>query len=83
MITMVIMPWISSMLTAVIRAAMVARTVTPCSRNSLIRHIKRVSEDSILDVVLNHTGNFGEQTLCKEFDRDTDLATQGRHSMPV
>ena len=30
----------------------------------------------ILDVVLNHTGNFGEQTLCKEFDRDTDLATQ-------
>ena len=30
----------------------------------------------ILDIVLNHTGNFGEQTLCKEFDRDTDLATQ-------
>ena len=30
----------------------------------------------ILDIVLNHTGNFGEQTLCKEFDRNTDLATQ-------
>ena len=30
----------------------------------------------ILDVVLNHTGNFGEQTLCKEFDRNTDLETQ-------
>ena len=30
----------------------------------------------ILDIVLNHTGNFGEQTLCKEFDRNTDLSTQ-------
>ena len=30
----------------------------------------------ILDIVLNHTGNFGEQTLCKEFDRNTDLETQ-------
>jgi len=24
----------------------------------------------ILDVVLNHTGNFGEETLCKQFTRD-------------
>ena len=25
----------------------------------------------ILDIVLNHTGNFGEEHFCKEFDRDT------------
>lgn len=30
----------------------------------------------ILDIVLNHTGNFGEEKLCKEFDRDTQLANQ-------
>lgn len=31
----------------------------------------------ILDIVLNHTGNFGESTLCKEFERDTHLSNQG------
>ena len=30
----------------------------------------------ILDIVLNHTGNFGEETLCKLFDRDTQLRNQ-------
>ncbi len=33
----------------------------------------------ILDIVLNHTGNFGEETLCKEFDRDTHLRNSGIH----
>ena len=31
----------------------------------------------ILDIVLNHTGNFGEEKLCKIYERDTDLETQG------
>ena len=31
----------------------------------------------ILDIVLNHTGNFGEENLCKIYERDTDLETQG------
>ena len=30
----------------------------------------------ILDIVLNHSGNFGEENLCKEFDRDTRLRNQ-------
>ena len=30
----------------------------------------------ILDIVLNHSGNFGEEQLCKEFDRDTRLRNQ-------
>ena len=30
----------------------------------------------ILDIVLNHTGNFGEQYLCKEFERNTKLRNQ-------
>ena len=30
----------------------------------------------ILDIVLNHSGNFGEEKLCKEFDRDTRLRNQ-------
>lgn len=30
----------------------------------------------ILDVVFNHTGNFGEETLCKEFTRNTSLRNQ-------
>ena len=30
----------------------------------------------ILDIVLNHTGNFGEEKLCKMFDRDTHLRNQ-------
>ena len=30
----------------------------------------------ILDIVLNHTGNFGEERLCKMFDRDTRLRNQ-------
>lgn len=30
----------------------------------------------ILDIVLNHTGNFGEETLCKEFTRNTKLRNQ-------
>ena len=30
----------------------------------------------ILDIVLNHTGNFGEEHLCKEFERDTHLRNQ-------
>ena len=30
----------------------------------------------ILDIVLNHTGNFGEEKLCKLFDRDTQLRNQ-------
>ena len=30
----------------------------------------------ILDIVLNHTGNFGEEHFCKEFDRDTRLRNQ-------
>ena len=31
----------------------------------------------ILDIVLNHTGNFGEEKLCKIYERNTDLETQG------
>ena len=30
----------------------------------------------ILDIVLNHTGNFGEEKLCKMFERDTQLRNQ-------
>lgn len=30
----------------------------------------------ILDIVLNHTGNFGEETLCKEFDRSQNIMNQ-------
>ena len=30
----------------------------------------------ILDIVLNHTGNFGEEKLCKMFDRDAHLRNQ-------
>ena len=30
----------------------------------------------ILDIVLNHTGNFGEENLCKEFERNTKLRNQ-------
>mgnify|MGYP002521559096 CR=1 FL=1 len=30
----------------------------------------------ILDIVLNHTGNFGEATLCKQFTRDQDIHNQ-------
>ena len=30
----------------------------------------------ILDIVLNHTSNFGEEKLCKMFDRDTHLRNQ-------
>lgn len=30
----------------------------------------------ILDIVLNHTGNFGEENFCKMFDRDTQLRNQ-------
>ena len=30
----------------------------------------------ILDIVLNHSGNFGEEKLCKLFDRDTQLRNQ-------
>ena len=30
----------------------------------------------ILDIVLNHTGNFGEEHFCMEFDRDTRLRNQ-------
>lgn len=30
----------------------------------------------ILDIVLNHTGNFGENKLCKEFKRSTDIRNQ-------
>ena len=30
----------------------------------------------ILDIVLNHTGNFGEEKLCKLFGRDTQLRNQ-------
>ena len=30
----------------------------------------------ILDIVLNHTGNFGEKFFCHEFDRDTKLKNQ-------
>ncbi len=30
----------------------------------------------ILDIVLNHSGNFGEEHFCKEFDRDTRLRNQ-------
>ena len=30
----------------------------------------------ILDIVLNHTGNFGEEHFCKEFDRDIRLRNQ-------
>ena len=31
----------------------------------------------ILDIVLNHTGNFGENQLCKEFTRSSKLNLQG------
>lgn len=31
----------------------------------------------ILDIVLNHTGNFGEAHFCPEFTRSTSLKTQG------
>lgn len=30
----------------------------------------------ILDIVLNHTGNFGEERLCKEFDRSQNILNQ-------
>lgn len=30
----------------------------------------------ILDIVLNHTGNFGEATLCPEFTRNTNVLNQ-------
>ena len=30
----------------------------------------------ILDIVLNHSGNFGEEHFCMEFDRDTRLRNQ-------
>ncbi|MEZ3519723.1 MAG: starch-binding protein [Muribaculaceae bacterium] len=30
----------------------------------------------VLDIVLQHTGNFGEDTLCHLFDRDQNIATQ-------
>lgn len=30
----------------------------------------------ILDIVLNHTGNFGEETLCKQFDRSQNIMNQ-------
>lgn len=30
----------------------------------------------ILDIVLNHTGNFGEKTLCPEFTRSTNMLNQ-------
>lgn len=30
----------------------------------------------ILDIVLNHTGNFGEETLCKEFNRSQNILNQ-------
>ena len=30
----------------------------------------------ILDIVLNHSGNSGEEKLCKEFDSDTRLRNQ-------
>ncbi|WP_293589289.1 alpha-amylase family glycosyl hydrolase, partial [Prevotella sp.] len=30
----------------------------------------------ILDIVLNHTGNFGEENLCKEFKRNAKLRNQ-------
>ena len=30
----------------------------------------------VLDIVLNHTGNFGEENLCKEFERNTKLRNQ-------
>ena len=30
----------------------------------------------ILDIVLNHTGNFGEEKFCKLFERDTQLRNQ-------
>lgn len=31
----------------------------------------------VLDIVLNHTGNFGEEFLMKEFTRNTDINKQG------
>lgn len=30
----------------------------------------------ILDIVLNHTGNFGEENLCKEFERSQNILNQ-------
>ena len=37
-------------------------------------HVKGIK--IILDIVLNHSGNFGEEHFCKEFDRDTRLRNQ-------
>ena len=55
------------------------KTKDPCWRGDFQGVIDKLDEKGIkiiLDIVLNHTGNFGEQTLCKEFDRNTDLETQ-------
>lgn len=32
----------------------------------------------ILDIVINHNGNFGEETLCKMFERDQQIHNQAR-----
>lgn len=40
------------------------------SFQTLIDEVHKRGMKLILDIVLNHTGNFGEGTLCKEFTRD-------------
>ena len=41
-----------------------------CSFQDLIDAAHARGMKVVLDIVLNHTGNFGEATLCKLFDRD-------------
>ncbi|MGM9869690.1 MAG: alpha-amylase family glycosyl hydrolase [Sodaliphilus sp.] len=42
------------------------------SFQTLIDEVHKRGMKLILDIVLNHTGNFGEGTLCKEFTRNWD-----------
>ena len=55
-------------------------TKDPCWRGDFQGVIDKAHAKGIkiiLDIVLNHTGNFGEEKLCKMFDRDTELDHQG------
>lgn len=40
------------------------------SFQTLINEVHKRGMKIVLDIVLNHTGNFGEENLCKQFSRD-------------